>query len=204
MTPNSEVIRLTEPAIQYTPGEWFQAASVDEMQAFFESRLPAIREAARAHGYAIGVHGSMRRDLDLIAAPWRDGAADAETLAHAVAKAACGIHRNGAYNWEQKPVGRIATSLPICWVDNGVDGAGHIDLSVVPQPLTRPAVPEGLKLVPASYVEAVDALLEESPCDCPDAVKHKGGHHLSGCYLFDLHLAECEFRATAAIGEKVK
>lgn len=133
---------LTKPVIQYTQGEWFMASSIDEMQAFFESRLPAIRATAYANGYAIGVHGSMRRDLDLIAAPWREGAADAETLAHAIARAACGIDRDGAYNWEQKPFGRIATSLPICWVDNGVDGAGHIDLSVVPQPLTRPAVPD--------------------------------------------------------------
>ncbi|WP_019573401.1 hypothetical protein [Curvibacter lanceolatus] len=140
----AQVEALIKPVIHYTQGAWFMASSIEEMQAFFESRLPAIRATAYANGYAIGVHGSMRRDMDLIAAPWCEGAADAETLAHAIAKAACGIDRDGAYNWEQKPFGRIATSLPICWVDNGVDGAGHIDLSVMPQALTRPAVPEGV------------------------------------------------------------
>jgi len=118
----------------YTPGQWFHAETVDELQAFYLARLPAIRQAAHAHGYAIGLHGSTRRDLDLIAAPWRDGASDADTLAHAVAQAACGITRAVAYYWERKPAGRLATSIPICWTAwHDQPGAGHIDLSVVPR-----------------------------------------------------------------------
>lgn len=121
-------------AIDYTPGDWFQAATVDDLERFFVSRLPAIREAAQAHGYAIGLHGSCRRDLDLIAVPWRDGSSDADTLAHAIAQAACGLSRAGAYDWESKPASRIAASIPICWPGwHGQDGAGHIDLSVMPQ-----------------------------------------------------------------------
>ena len=124
--------QVAQPIV-YTPGEWFDATTVDLMQAFFESRLPAIREAAKEHGYAIGLHGSMRRDLDLIAAPWREGAADPDTLAHAIAMAACGITRAGAYEWEKKPAGRVATCLPICWTNrHGVLSDGHIDLSVMP------------------------------------------------------------------------
>lgn len=136
----SETVVITRAApqqvaqpIEYTPGEWFDATTVDVMQAFFESRLPVIREAAKEHGYAIGLHGSMRRDLDLIAAPWREGAADPDTLAHAIAMAACGITRAGAYEWEKKPAGRVATCLPICWTHrHGVLSDGHIDLSVMP------------------------------------------------------------------------
>lgn len=119
--------------ITYTPGEWYQAETVEELQAFYLARLPAIREAARIHGYALGLHGSTKRDLDLIAAPWRDGASDADTLAHSIAQAACGIERCGAYDWEAKPAGRLATSIPICWTAwHGQPGAGHIDLSVMP------------------------------------------------------------------------
>lgn len=118
-------------AMAYEAGTWFQAGSVDEMQAFYRARLPAIREAAREHGYAIGVHGSERRDFDLIACPWRDGASDPDTLAHAVAMAACGITREGAYDWTEKPLGRIAVSIPVCWTARrGVTNDGHIDLSV--------------------------------------------------------------------------
>ncbi len=117
----------------YAPGEWCHIPTTDELERFYLSRLLAIREAAETHGYAIGVHGSLRRDMDLIAAPWREGAADAETLAHAIAQAACGIDRAGTYDWEQKPAGRVATSIPICWPAwHGQTGAGHIDLSVMP------------------------------------------------------------------------
>lgn len=129
--------------VEYTPGDWFKAKDRDQLQAFFSSRLPAIREAAQACGYAIGVHGSMRRDMDLIAAPWRDGASDKDALAHAIANAACGITRSGPYEWESKPLGRMAASIPCCWPEwYGEAGAGHIDLSVTPsaaQPAPVPA-----------------------------------------------------------------
>lgn len=126
--------------IDYQTGHWFEPSSVNEMQAFFVSRVPAIREAARACGYAIGLHGSMRRDLDLIAVPWRDGASSKDELAHAIALAACGLAREGRkYQWETKPAGRVATSLPLCWVDHDnpefgdTPGMGHIDLSAMPE-----------------------------------------------------------------------
>lgn len=132
-------------AINYVPGEWYEAKTREELEAFFASRIPAIREAAREQGYAIGLHGSMRRDLDLIAVPWREGASDKDVLAHAIAVAACGITRDGDHQWEVKPLGRLATSLPCCWPSwYGEAGAGHIDLSVMapqPAPTPHPAVP---------------------------------------------------------------
>jgi len=133
--------------IEYTPGKWFDATTVDLMEAFYHSRLPAIREAARNHGYAIGVHGSMRRDLDLIAVPWRNEASDADTLAESIQRAACGFGM-ASRQWERKPAGRIATSMPVCWSHRpGITNDGHIDLSVLPpdrcQPPARsPQAPE--------------------------------------------------------------
>lgn len=131
--------QAAQPApIDYKPGDWYRAKTVDDLERFYLSRLSVIREAAQAQGYAIGLHGSMRRDLDLIAVPWRDGASEPDTLAHAVAHAACGITRQGRYEWESKPAGRIATSLPICWPGwHGQAGAGHIDLSVMPAAVSR-------------------------------------------------------------------
>jgi len=131
-----------EPTIEYKPGEWFDATTVDLMEAFYLSRLPAIREAAKEHGYAIGVHGSMRRDLDLIAAPWRDGASNADTLVEAIQKAACGFTQS-KYQWEQKPAGRVSISVPICWTyRHGVLSDGHIDLSVL---AARPSAPTAVE-----------------------------------------------------------
>lgn len=131
---------MTDDLENYKPGEWFMAHTVDQMQAFFNSRLPVVREAAKACGYAIGVHGSERRDFDLIAVPWREDSDAPDRLAHKIAIAACGITREGAYEWEKKPAGRIATSIPACWAgpwSRGVMGVGHIDLSVMPPRSTR-------------------------------------------------------------------
>ena len=134
----TEIAKQNKP-VDYTPGEWFMCYSIDQMQAFYMSRLPAIREAAKEHGYAIGLHGSARRDFDLMAMPWRDGCSSRETLAHAVAQAACGIDLNGEYQWEKKPNGRWAVSMCICWTDHseqfkGMLSVGHIDLSVMEPP----------------------------------------------------------------------
>lgn len=45
---------------------------------------PALREVARQHGYALAVHGSLERDIDLIAVPWTDGATKPDSLALAL------------------------------------------------------------------------------------------------------------------------
>lgn len=132
----AQAAQPTGAVADYTPGRWFDARTLDEMQAFYLSRLPAIREAAQEHGYAIGLHGSQRRDFDLMAMQWRDDASDKDTLAHAIAVAACGITSDGAFQWERKPSGRFAVSLPICWTDDSNPdfdrpSVGHIDLSII-------------------------------------------------------------------------
>lgn len=114
------------------PFSWTRCANVDEMQAFFLSRLPVIRDAARTLGYAIGLHGSTRRDLDLIAAPWTDSPSPKDELASAVQFAACGL-RPEQIQWTEKPGGRYAVSMPCCWTEfgYGVPNLGLIDLSVM-------------------------------------------------------------------------
>lgn len=37
---------------------------------------PGFAEVTRAHGYALAVHGSLGRDMDLICAPWTDNPSD--------------------------------------------------------------------------------------------------------------------------------
>jgi hypothetical protein len=46
--------------------------------------LPIVQAAARGVGYAIGLHGSMVRDLDLIAAPWTADAVGYDDLVTAI------------------------------------------------------------------------------------------------------------------------
>ena len=71
--------------------KWRRIHSLEEQEEFFLSRLPSIRTVARVLGFAIGVHGSLRRDLDLIAVPWREGHATKDALAKAIQYAACGL-----------------------------------------------------------------------------------------------------------------
>lgn len=83
--------------------------------------LEIARETAREAGYAIGLHGSMKRDLDLIACPWIDNADPAKKL---VQKIATAIRDDLGYGWLAdrqpdgkwpspafKPHGRIAYSI---------------------------------------------------------------------------------------------
>ena len=111
--------------------DWRLIKTPDELEAFYTSIIPKIRKVARQHGYAIGVHGSLRRDLDLIAVPWSNKYSDKQILSEAIQKAACGLVSTDN-RWESKPNGRCAISLACCcpeWYDQ--PGAGHIDLSVI-------------------------------------------------------------------------
>ena len=106
--------------------------------ATFAWMVPHITEVARKFGYAIGLHGSMNRDLDLIAVPWTKQAAPAETLVEAIRDSVGGFIRNDPETADnkyypetrspnEKPHGRRAWSIHF---------SGHrfyIDLSVMPR-----------------------------------------------------------------------
>lgn len=110
--------------------KWKKIYTTEEQELFYLGVLPSIRAAARVLGFGIGVHGSLRRDLDLIAVPWVEKHSTPDALAKAVQYAACGIHSE-VVTWTAKPCGRIATSLPICWTEDKRPSSGHIDLSVM-------------------------------------------------------------------------
>lgn len=123
--------KINKALQDYKPGKWYQVNTIDEMQEFYLSRLPAIKAAAKECGYAIAVHGSCRRDFDLMAMQWVEDCSDIDTLAKAIQKAACGFFHE-TYDWENKPNGRKAASFPICWCNwHDMVSAGHIDLSVM-------------------------------------------------------------------------
>lgn len=82
------------------------------------------------HGYALALHGSMARDLDLIAVPWTDDASDPDVLIMAfhkfiVSKAHVDI--KGKYHATKKPHGRLAYAMSI-----GYEGH-YLDISVMPK-----------------------------------------------------------------------
>lgn len=114
------------------------AEEQDALPLGYVSLLPALIRVAKAKGYALAVHGSMRRDLDLVAVPWTEEAAPALEVAEAIIKASGGFLREraakeghpegwpGTRDPAQKPHGRLAWSIHL-------GGGPYIDLSVMPR-----------------------------------------------------------------------
>jgi hypothetical protein len=92
--------------------------------------IQPLRDRARELGYAIGVHGSIKRDIDLIAVPWSEQAVEADEFAEAMrveTERVIGfaVFGNDGPFPRPKPFGRR------CWTIhfNGT----YLDLSVTPK-----------------------------------------------------------------------
>lgn len=100
----------------------------------YAQMLPKIRTAGKRLGYAIAIHGTLRHDLDLLAVPWVEDAAEPIELVKMIAEMVSGyvigdLSDKGGHVSErptQKPHGRM--SWNICW-----GGKVFIDLSVMPK-----------------------------------------------------------------------
>lgn len=55
--------------------------------AAYAAFYPMLCQIARRHGYALAIHGSLHRDLDLIAVPWVEEASEPLALIKAFKKA---------------------------------------------------------------------------------------------------------------------
>lgn len=100
---------------------------------FYLALMPGLRFVAERYGYALCVHGSLRRDIDLVAVPWREAAPDAESLIeglYVATKAITGLARFRSHDHrpELKPQGRKAWSIYLTTLDEGP----YLDISVMP------------------------------------------------------------------------
>lgn len=110
-----------------------------DSRPLYEKLIGPLRDKARELGYAIGVHGTLKRDIDLIACPWVAEAVDARTLAEALLEVAA-LHNGGTafllpkeddgYFWAGCPGGKPHGRL--CWTFH-LGGGPYIDLSVMPR-----------------------------------------------------------------------
>lgn len=97
-------------------------------EIFVREYLPLVRRRARELGYAVAVHGSLARDVDLVAVAWVDDAAPAEDLVAAVREEIGGGWITGEPG-QVKPHGRLGWALR----PGALRIAGtYIDLSVIP------------------------------------------------------------------------
>lgn len=87
--------------------------------------LPSLKAAARSKGYALGLHGSLTTDMDLIAVPWADDADSPEALVAALAACFDGYIQHDSP--QPKPHGRMA------WSIHFKIGGPYLDVSVMPR-----------------------------------------------------------------------
>lgn len=100
-------------------------------RALLDLILPAMRRTAKDVGYAITVHGSLNRDIDVVAVPWREHqVAEPDRLVELLCGAIAGItgRCNREREWTEKPHGRQAKILLIWCGEN----SANLDLSVIP------------------------------------------------------------------------
>jgi len=120
---------------------------------------PGLIPVARSLGYALAIHGSVSRDLDLIAVPWTENARPPEELVEAI-RATFDGWIGGATNghpFGEKPHGRRAWSIML-------GGHAVVDLSVVPivgAPRERDPVREAV----VEAVRETCARVAETICD---------------------------------------
>lgn len=86
-----------------------------------------VRKLAWEEGYAIGLHGSFTRDLDLIAVPWSERVSEPEHLVRRIV-AATGLHSLPS-NPGTKPHGRLVWTL----IFPAFEDPRFVDLSVLPR-----------------------------------------------------------------------
>lgn len=130
---------------------WKCGGAVDPVAAGWEwpglNDICRIRELAREVGYAVGVHGSMQRDQDLIAVPWVADAVGPLALAQHIAAGLGGQVMD--YQTQDKPCGRWSCNI------HTPDWTKLIDLSVMP-----PAHPPQPDALPGDLRERVAQIIE--------------------------------------------
>lgn len=103
----------------------------------YEQCLVIARITGKEYGYAIGLHGTAMRDLDLIAVPWTEEARDPLDFLHCFAgrlkyELERGVLVEGCEPHEEwpapqpKPHGRVAYTIPL-------GGPYWLDISVMPR-----------------------------------------------------------------------
>jgi hypothetical protein len=118
-----------------------------------------IRKLAWDEGYAIGLHGSFTRDLDLIAVPWTDAASEPEHLVRRIefATGLQGLHGNPG----KKPQGRLVWTLMF----PNFGDPRFVDLSIMPRVGAAPsgATNDSGKVLVAAAKDVSEASEQDDP-----------------------------------------
>lgn len=100
--------------------------------------ISLARGAAKEHGYALATHGTLVRDLDLLAVPWIESASGHRKLAAAIAEAlgepGCAESiRDGHTDPTRRAHGRRAYAIHLFRATEPKDHGWYVDLSIMPR-----------------------------------------------------------------------
>lgn len=126
--------------------DWSDVYTKAELKKRYLAYLPDLMKFAQKCGYALALHGSAERDLDLLAVPWVPNAMAPESLVMKLQEVMDAGHWSRSY-WKEaaardpKPHGRKAYIIPIATLADDFEGTslGHpqrhamIDLSIAPR-----------------------------------------------------------------------
>lgn len=101
----------------------------EELKELYDSIIPDIRAVARDCGYAIAVHGSQVRDLDIVAIPWIEKPKPEAILLDSIVQVVKGYISGKA---EFKPHGRKAYTIILPY-QSSTEWSVFIDISIIPQ-----------------------------------------------------------------------
>ncbi len=106
-----------------------QAVTTNGRAAFYAAMWPDLRAAALSKGWALGIHGSLASDMDIMAMPWTDDAVPVEELIDALWNCFEGMNmpQDMQKPYKGKPFGRLVYTIPV-WADF------YIDLSIMSSP----------------------------------------------------------------------
>ena len=105
--------------------------------SFYAFIYEQIKDIAKDYGYNLVLHGSMNRDLDLIAIPWIDNPKPELELVHRIDYVINEIPRNAEHNYQFSvlPGGRNSYVINICrggeW-NKYQDANYYLDISFTP------------------------------------------------------------------------
>jgi len=107
---------------------------------------PDVAALVRKHGYALSIHGSLRRDFDLVCVPWADEVSTPEQVVEAITS-------EFAFTRDKYPTqknhGRICYTIHISW------GECRFDLSFVNQ---IPVCPPGTETAPEGTMDLLKSM----------------------------------------------
>ena len=96
------------------------------MPVLYATYYGILKEIAKNHGYALAVHGSFVKDMDLIAVPWVDFPSAHETMLQEMYEMIGYDRGKNALPYtskENKPHGRTSYTIP-------TGAGGYVDISI--------------------------------------------------------------------------